>query len=530
MVKTEGVAAADSYLRRLLQVAAKQHTLLESAGQINKEWLSLGKESSCSSASSHSGNKGMVDIVSVATVMQGWANNGDAEKAQEWLDCLLKDTVAKNGTKNALSTLNIGPNTLAYTFVIQAWAQQGHAHKAQTVLETQLDAYWKCGIDDKALRPDRILFHAVLDAWSKVCVPVERDKVAPMSAKALVHLMEDVASKMVQRGSRGDAEKVRPNIETFGKLIAIVTRSNTRKYGPKQAERLLLEVEESFEEIAPVVVVNRILQGYTDCARMEEAQAFLKRRFEQLEPLCSRLPKACHPDVVTLNLLLKGFAKMAKKNPEAPQHARETLDRFATEFGIRPNMQSYSIILNSWSNCSSEREDAAEQAEDLLRSEVVDLYHAHGGDDRSFSSGKHNRNSHVDDFTICINIVLKTWSFQARHSHQTTKDKVKSWQAVERALNLLAEFLETPDAALNIDSFGKNAGRKYTLKEVTANPSDGTFRAVLHAILDSSISQKHKWTEVIIGLMKRHGYRPNKSDLKRMERLSSIQAQTKAHG
>jgi hypothetical protein len=75
--------------------------------------------------------------------------------------------------------------------------------------------------------------------------------------------------------------------------IAIITLSNKPNHGPQHAQRIPFEVEEAFNEIGPVVVVNRILCGDTDCARMKKALPILSHWFKHLGSLCSRLLTAC---------------------------------------------------------------------------------------------------------------------------------------------------------------------------------------------------------------------------------------------
>ncbi|KAL3914350.1 MAG: hypothetical protein SGILL_006134, partial [Bacillariaceae sp.] len=216
MVKVEGVADADRYLRTLLRASAKQHLIMESSAQDD-----AGAASTAPSAP-HS-RKPMVDIVSVSTVIQGWANKQEADKAQWWLDRMCADNLdEEDETNKALSTLCIQPNTISYTLVIRAWAQNGETGKAHALLDQQLMSYWECDAnDDERLRPDRILFHTVLDAWSKVTMPNAMQKEAPLRAKELMHWMEETANKMDELGRHEAARNVHPNMETFGKLIAI---------------------------------------------------------------------------------------------------------------------------------------------------------------------------------------------------------------------------------------------------------------------------------------------------------------------
>ncbi|KAL3907515.1 MAG: hypothetical protein SGILL_008843, partial [Bacillariaceae sp.] len=246
-------------------------------------------------------------------------------------------------------------------------------------------------------------------------------------------------------------------------------------YGPGAAEKLLLGLEEDFGTIAPVVTMNRILQGYIDLGRMEAAEAFLELRLRQLEPIRSEIPARSFPDEATVNILLKGFVKMAKNDPKAPQIAHDRLNSLACELNIPASIQSYGIILNTWSNCVGQRDDAAHHAEALLRGPILDLYFEKPPRNSSFH--EHNSNTTIQwndkeeamkDFTICVNIVLKCWSAQARKDFHTNKDHITSQHAVESALQLLCEFLESPSATH--DSTGAK-----DLRQATGKPTDSTF-------------------------------------------------------
>jgi hypothetical protein len=494
MVVDEGVPIADRYLERLLQVAASYQippNELESEAELI-----------------------MVDTVSVSTVLQGWAKAGHPDKAQAWLDRMIE--AAKNPSPRG-SVIDIRPNTVTYTFAIQGWAKLGQANKAEKLLEKCLDAYRKSGDQQQQLQPDRVLFHAVLEAWSNVTRSEERNKIAPQRAIQLIQRMEDVAKEMEQEEKHNSFENVRPNILTWCMLVAIYARSNSKQYGLKGAEDLLFAKEQEMGETAPIIVVNRILHEYCNCGRVKEALRFLQNRFEtgwESTPQSSRTK--CSPDVVTMNTILAGFAKISSTDPDAPLHADEWLKLFSEKYGIEPSIQTYSSILNAWSRCVRLRDDAAKRAEETLRNQVVDLYY-----EKSDSLAHHSRripysrgtfNNQIDELTVCVNIVLKGWAISASHHYEITRNRYQSQYAVEKSVTLLYDFLQDPDARKVRYRNSPNDG----LNGVKARPTDVTFRTVFHTILDSGIPQMYDRANVILQLMQQYGFQPTEHDLNRL--------------
>lgn len=488
MVKIDGVAAAEKYLERLIQVALQG---LDEDGPA------------------------MVDTVTVSTIIQGWADAGQPEKAQNWLEQMIAS--CDNDNSNACSLLGIRPNTMSFTFAINGWAKQAKAEKAEELLKKHLEIFGK--YRNEQLAPDRVLFHTVLDAWSKVRDPKLRIKIAPQRAEQLMELMNKVAEreKHDHESVVSDPDALRPNMETWCKLVAIYARTNAKGYGPTAAANILYSVEQEMGETAPIVTVNRILYGYTNLRKMKEAQMFLESRLEQTLDA----PSLCKPDRFTLNTLLAGFSELSKSDPEAPIHAQNWFDRLSTEHAITPIMETYGSLLNVWCGCVRLRDDAAEKTEQILRNQVLDLYHAkpisHSEHNPKWLSKRRASNFKTEnDFTICLNIVLKAWAIHASHHRQNSEE---SQHAVERSLRLLHELLQVDDEDEDKTQFAYEMDGN--LRGVRAKPTEATFRAVLHGILDSSISQKYERANVILDLMQRCGFEANFQDLERLARMTS---------
>lgn len=489
MVRVEGVGSADTYLHRLLQVAVQEI----SAGSGDAEDRAFP----------------LVDTIGIATVIQGWANAGEPEKAQQWLDRMVSGL--DRTSKDPFALLHIQPNTRSFTFAMHGWARKGNAKHAQSLLEKLLDLYKEHG--DENLAPDRVLFHTVLDAWSKVRDPNERRTTAPHCAAQLVEAMEQMGMSGSDKNDPdiSFSNDVRPDMETWCMLAAIYARSTSQKFGPMAAEKLLLEVERTLGEVASIVPVNRILYAYGNNLKMEDAERFLSAR---LELAASQRDHECQPNEITMNTLLAGFANVSKSRSDAPMKADAWLKRFHDQYGIAPSIQTYSNILNAWANSVGRRDDAADRAERILRHEVVELYYDGKQDQRhirrnSVPPGRFN-NAAVHDFTVCLNIVLRAW---AVHASRHKRKPEESRHAVERMLQLLHEFLQDHEEAADIED-GISIARG--LAGVQARPTVATFRTVFHGILDSSILLKDERARVILELMERHGFEGREAELRRL--------------
>ena len=468
-----------------------------------------------------------VDTISVTTVMKGWIILGQPHKAQYWLELM------ENSESEIL------PNAIAYSILIQAWAKRGEPLEAESILNRALDfalLYMEHPIqsihndadtDNESYFPlvDRVVFHTVLDAWAMKARRAtntnnkadESDRVQPsLRSKALVQKMNDLADQH----PLWFGENVRPNDETWHKLIAVVAStptprrsraSNTDEVGPDAAERLLSDFEDTQKQKqqeyafkTPTVLLNRILQAYCSCGRrMEDAEAFFYRRAKMDEGDSQKQNSARFPNEVTFNIILSGWANAArvvekmKKNHssdslEVPLRAEAWLETMK-EYNFQPNTRAYSSVLQVLSLSTRLHDDAANRAEDLLRTHVWPI----------LTQGNENVDSEVaKGVVICTNIVLRAWSNQiATGSGETS---------VANSLRLLSDFLSLLEDA--------------TTEGIELKPTEETFRAVLHAIATPSKSmtpvQKFDHAKALVACMKeRFRLQPSKGDLAKFERI-----------
>ncbi len=496
--RRKAILLADDYLRRLLQ--AQQSTVCQ-----------------------------YVDTVSVTTVMKSWVDLGQPRKAQDWLDLMEEN-------------IEIPPNAVAYSILIHGYAKRGDALAAESILERALEYATTApnqtnNEEDCFQNPlvDRVVFHAVLDAWAAKAGARGRfrgntnsnsndESLPSLRAKALVQRMNDLADKPWFE------KPLRPNDETWHKLIAVVasssqsrSRTKSEEVGPRAAERLLLEMEETKRKgndgsylpysSTPAVLLNRILQAYCSCGRqMEEAEAFYHRRCQLIEQEQASLPKHERdrqefPNEITFHTILNGWATVAKatanmkkKNTtkkilEIPLRTEAWLDILQEQHG-RLSTRAYGSVLQAWSLSTKHHSDAAERAEYLLRNHVWPL----------LQDPKHVTDHDLaKGVVICTNIVLRAWS------NQTAATLGENSNSVTSSLRLLNDFLEL------LETSKEQHG-------IRLQPTEETFRAVLHAIATPSKCltpvQKHDHAKAIFTCMKEtFRLQPSKGDLSKFERL-----------
>jgi hypothetical protein len=136
---------------------------------------------------------------------------------------------------------------------------------------------------------------------------------------------------------------------------------------------------------------------------------------------------------------------------------------------LRPTVVTYSSVLQCWAK-SSDRQ-AADRAESILK----DM----------------QQNGQPLPNIVCYNIVLNALANAARQH----RDR----RTVAKSLSLLGGLLK---------------------KDSHVRPNALTFRAVLHAIVGSTVQNKFERANEVIELMKQNKTQPSAADLKLIDRLS----------
>lgn len=287
----EGIVFADGLLRRLVDVS-----------RVNEVPL--------------------MDVVSVATVIHGWVQNGRPDKADEWLQTLYSWKDKERDTYLA----ELLPNNILYSSVLSGWANVGNVKRAMEILNLQLESFHSGNQEAKV---DTITCNCILDALSK-----SNDRSAIVQA-------EDLISKMQQKW------QCTPDTHSWTSLIAC--HSN---HSVPNAERRLHQLEEEGRPLT-VVAYNIMLHAYAKTGQVESAIRLLKKLESSSQ---------ISPDETSYNTAISSFANCKDKG--MADHADALFRHMTQQKGIKPSIVSYSTLLQCW--CKSDDPRAADRVEEIL--------------------------------------------------------------------------------------------------------------------------------------------------------------------
>ena len=205
----------------------------------------------------------------------------------------------------------LSPDTKSFSIVVDAYAKIGDPEHAEAVL-MRLEKLWKSG--NKKVKPNTILYGAVLDAWAK-----SGRKEAPKRATAILQHME----QLNQKGH----EDVRPDVFCYSAFINAWAKSR-EKGAAQRAEAILdhmLKLQEAGrEECRPnTICFNSVIDAWArskDAAAPERAEALL----EKMEELHRQGNKDVCPDTVSYNVVINAWAK--SREERSAQRADAILD------------------------------------------------------------------------------------------------------------------------------------------------------------------------------------------------------------
>jgi hypothetical protein len=194
----------------------------------------------------------------------------------------------------------VRPTAHSYATVIHAWAKSGGgaeaAQKAQNILDSLLMES-KQG-DEDAIRPDTVIFNAVIDAWAS-----SGDPQCGSKAVGLLRQMRDLDKGLY-------CDNCQPDVVTYNSVLSAWSRSGDLN-AAVQAERILKDMivarkEDPEGNPAPnVISYNTVLHAWSKCSlegAAERAETLLKfmARTEEGELV---------PDVYSYSSVLNAIAK-----------------------------------------------------------------------------------------------------------------------------------------------------------------------------------------------------------------------------
>ena len=238
------------------------------------------------------------DVISYNTVLTCWAQRGQAEKAQVWLDrlrneahlradvysytILMQAWAEQGGVDQALQLLadmqsqpsaHAFPNKITYTALVNALCQKGRMEEANDVVRQM----WKSAYETQ---PDVVTYSALLEGWARVA------QKRPFDA---MNAVGNILREMQQRSNRG----VAPNDVTYTLALKVLAKT-----GKTHAASRAHELVESMEN-PKLFHYNSLLNVYSKSDRKDKISCCIKVWNDM-----KKTGGSISPDRMTYNTLL----------------------------------------------------------------------------------------------------------------------------------------------------------------------------------------------------------------------------------
>lgn len=225
---------------------------------------------------------------------------------------------------------NAKPNLLAYTMVLDAYAKSGEKD-AGTKAEALLRHMQKENIELNLFS-----YNLVINAYTRQ----GRRGGAVDNAERILHEVEDIYQ---QTGNPA----MKPDVVTYTSLVTAWANSNRRGYGANRAEEILNRMIMAGCE-PNTVTFNAVLKAWCRSAEMDASERALDI-FKRMEMEHAKGNPNVKSDRITFNTLIHTLAKSGKS--KHLQRAEELLEIMETskEEGVSPNSFSYNTIIEGWS-------------------------------------------------------------------------------------------------------------------------------------------------------------------------------------
>lgn len=183
------------------------------------------------------------DVYSYTTVMQAWAQQGEVDKALALLD----EMKAQPSTRSF-------PNKISYTALVEALTQQGRMSDAHDLVARM----WESSVDTQ---PDAVTYSVLLKGWAAV---------APEQPEEAMRAVDRILSEMSQRATsnkNNNNPEVAPNAVTWANALRVLAQAKHWD-APAQAQKIVRRIP---PESMTVVLYNAWLGVHAKSPRADKA-------------------------------------------------------------------------------------------------------------------------------------------------------------------------------------------------------------------------------------------------------------------
>ncbi len=466
------------------------------------------------------------DVVSYSIVLDAWAQHSEnnptaAKKAQQLLEQMKS------------------PNRISYNTVIQAHVRAGSPQQAEELLTAMLEqgiqpddvtitvilsGWSQVGTWEAAERAERILqqvlpqlglepsvitYSACLACWAKVKQPAAMER-----AQALFDQLQHQHKKQ---------PNLRPDVIAYTNLMHVYgTHGNAER-----VESILQDLLHSYEQskdpqLKPNVHTFSVVVSAWSRRSTIRAQEWLLRMREY----------GVEPNVVSYTSVLYALSRQAKTDRTAPERARELLDQMQSQ----PNARSYTAVIRAYAE-----QGRAKEAQTLLESM---LEHGPTPDVYTFSAvlyGWSKANPPLEaaqnaerllmrmsDFqkpnVVCFGSVLLCWSRVPKGADRAAAIlRTMKQYGVQPNLFCINIVMNAWAKQADIDETAVNRARTLLDESNHLKPDEYTYRAMFKAICASSLQNRKVLGYQLIDEMRQRGIQPNSYFSARLQSMNGNQ-------
>jgi pentatricopeptide repeat protein len=256
------------------------------------------------------------------------------------------------------STSSNGLPLLDHWKEIRAAARTRNAQRADSLLGDVLQEYEKS--KDPAFLPSLELFNTVLTAWSR-----SGASNAPQRADAVLARMWALVESEPQK-----PWNTKPDLESYKRVIECWTKSRRADAG-ERTETILKDIRRLYAmgdiDFQPdAKMYTEVLNAFARRGKAVKAEALLESMIED----CLSGNESVRPNVISFSVVLNAWSKC--RSNEAPERAEAVLSRMrelyqtdGEKWDTKPNAVSYTSVMDCWAK--SRLPMASQRAEAWLR-------------------------------------------------------------------------------------------------------------------------------------------------------------------
>lgn len=286
-----------------------------------------------------------VNLITCNTVLQALAKSKRPQEAEHFLDKMTKE-------------YHIVPDIVSYTTVIDAYAESGDASNAEALVKSMLqeasseDTFTRERNGHIPPQPSIETFNSVLKAWSR-----SHENNAAQRAHSLLTLMIEMSSFLnISKYSKQQNMQIvdknfsipKPNIISFNTVLSAYSQVGDGLGAEDLLNSMIKEMEDGESALVPdVISFNTVMGAYARSGHLnchKDAIRIIDKMTST--PVKYRSTKTLSPDVWTYTTLIDAYARCGDR--DAPFKAEDVLFKTMKERDICPNVSTYNALMNAW--------------------------------------------------------------------------------------------------------------------------------------------------------------------------------------